>query len=225
MSKQTIGFPDELQEYLRDVSLRESDARRQLRIETESHPQSEMQIAPEQAQFFQLLIRLMGARRTLEVGVFTGYSALAVAEALPDDGHITACDISEEYTAVARTHWEAAGVDDKIDLRIAPALETLDDLLDDGQGETYDFAFIDADKINYDAYYELCLRLVRPGGLVVLDNTFRSGRVADPLITDESVQAVHDLNGKLRDDARVDLSMLPFIDGVTLARRKEIVTS
>jgi caffeoyl-CoA O-methyltransferase len=220
MSNASIGLSDRLHEYLLDVSLRESEVMRELRTETMKHPQAEMQIAPEQAQFFQLLIRLMGATRTLEVGVFTGYSAMAVAEALPADGHITACDISEEYTSVAQTYWERAGVADKIDLRIGPALETLDTLIEDGAAETYDFAFIDADKINYDRYYEQCLTLVRPGGLVVLDNTFRDGRVAENEIDDESVQVVHDLNARIRADERVDVSMLPLADGVTLARKR-----
>lgn len=220
MSNASIGLSDRLQEYLLDVSLRESETMRALRTETMTHPQAEMQIAPEQAQFFQLLIRLMGARRTLEVGVFTGYSALAVAEAMPTDGEITACDISEEYTSIAQTYWKRAGVEEKIDLRIAPALETLDALLSEGAGETYDFAFIDADKINYDCYYEQCLALVRPGGLVVLDNTFRDGRVASPQIEDESVQVVHDLNVRIHADERVDVSMLPLADGVTLARKR-----
>ncbi|PEN13059.1 methyltransferase [Longibacter salinarum] len=221
MSNKSIGLPDDLQEYMLDVSLRESEVMRKLRVETMSHPQSEMQIAPEQAQFFQLLLRLMNARRTLEVGVFTGYSALAAAEAIPSDGHVTALDISEEYTNVARRYWEEAGVADKIDLRIAPALDSLDVLLEkENAAETYDFAFIDADKINYPTYYELCLRLVRPGGLVVLDNTFRDGRVAHPEIEEESVQVVHDLNTAIHADDRVDVSMLPLADGVTLARKR-----
>jgi len=220
MSNASIGLSDRLHEYLLDVSLRESEVMRELRTETMQHPQSEMQIAPEQAQFFQLLIQLMGATRTLEVGVFTGYSALVVAEALPSDGHITACDISEEYTSVAQTYWERAGVADKIDLRIGPALKTLDALIADGAAGTYDFAFIDADKINYDRYYEQCLTLVRSGGLVVLDNTFRDGRVAKNPIEDESVQVVHDLNARIHADDRVDVSMLPLADGVTLARKR-----
>jgi predicted O-methyltransferase YrrM len=220
MSNASIGLSDRLHEYLLDVSLRESEVMRELRTETMKHPQSEMQIAPEQAQFFQLLIRLMGAKRTLEVGVFTGYSALAVAEALPANGHITACDISEEYTSIAQTYWKRAGVADTIDLRIGPALDTLDALIANGAAGTYDFAFIDADKINYDRYYEQCLTLVRSGGLVVLDNTFRDGRVAENPIEDESVQVVHDLNARIHADDRVDVSMLPLADGVTLARKR-----
>ncbi len=220
MSAQSIGLSDELHEYLLSVSLRESEAMRQLREETAEHPMSQMQIAPEQAQFFQFLIRLIGARRTLEVGVFTGYSALAVAEVLPPNGEVVACDVSEEYTQVARRHWRAAGVADAIDLRLAPAAETLDALLDDGQAGTFDFAFIDADKEPYDTYYEQSLRLLRPGGVVALDNMFRDGRVAEADVEDESVRAIQRLNQKIRDDDRVDLSLLPLADGVTLAMKR-----
>jgi caffeoyl-CoA O-methyltransferase len=179
-----------------------------------------MQIAPEQAQFLQFLLRLIGARRTIEVGVFTGYSALAAAEVLPPSGEIVACDVSEEYTDVARRYWEAAGVADRIDLRIAPAADTLDALLDDGQAGTFDFSFIDADKETYDTYYEQSLRLLRPGGVIALDNVFRDGRVTDPDIADESVRAIQDLNEKLHTDERVDLTMLPLADGVTLAMKR-----
>jgi len=221
MSNKSIGLSDDLQEYLLDVSLRESDVMRRLRVETMSHPQADMQIAPEQAQFFQLLLQLMDARRTIEVGVFTGYSALAAAEVLAEDGRITALDISEEYTAVARRYWEEAGVADKIDLRIAPAQESLAHMLEtENLAASYDFAFIDADKSNYPIYYEHCLRLVRPGGLIALDNTFRDGRVAQPDIEEESVQVVHDLNKAIHSDDRVDISMLPLADGVTLARKR-----
>ena len=220
MSAQSIGLSDDLHEYLLSVSLRESDAMRRLREETAEHPKSEMQIAPEQAQFFQFLVRLLGARRTLEVGVFTGYSALAVAEVLPPNGEVVACDKSEEYTQIARRHWQAAGVDDQIDLRLAPAADTLDVLLDDGQAGTFDFAFIDADKEAYDTYYERSLRLLRPGGVMALDNMFRNGRVTDPDIEDESVRAIQRLNKKIHNDDRVDLSLLPLADGVTLAMRR-----
>jgi caffeoyl-CoA O-methyltransferase len=202
------------------VSLRESDVMRQLREATAEHPKSQMQIAPEQAQFFQWLVRLMDARRTLEVGVFTGYSALAVAEVLPPDGTVVACDISEEYTRTARRYWAEAGVTDRIDLRIAPAADTLDALLDDGQAGTFDFAFIDADKEAYDTYYERSLRLLRPGGVVALDNMFRDGRVTDPDVEAESVRAIQRLNDKIHDDDRVDLTLLPLADGVTLARKR-----
>lgn len=220
MSNKSIGLSSALHEYMLDVSLRESDVMKRLRSETMDHPKSEMQIAPEQAQFFQLILRLMEARRTLEIGVFTGYSALAAAEVLPEDGKVLACDVSREYTSIARRYWKEAGVEDRVDLRIAPALDTLDELLDTGRTATFDFAFIDADKVNYDGYYERCLRLLRTGGLIALDNTFRSGRVADDTVTDEGIVAVRRLNEKIHDDDRVDLSMLPLADGVTLARKR-----
>jgi len=220
MSSQSIGLSDELHEYLLSVSLRESAVLRRLREETAEHPKAEMQIAPEQGQFFQFLVRLIGARRTLEVGVFTGYSALAVAEALPSDGEVVACDKSDEYTQVARRYWREAGVADRIDLRLAPAADTLAALLDDGQAGTFDFAFIDADKETYDTYYEQALRLLRPGGVVALDNVFRDGRVVESDVADESVRAIQRLNEKLHDDERVDLTMLPLADGVTLAMKR-----
>jgi caffeoyl-CoA O-methyltransferase len=220
MSKKSIGLSDDFHEYLLSVSLRESDVRARLREETAEHPHSDMQIAPEQGQFLQFLVQLIGARRTVEVGVFTGYSALAVAEVLPPGGEIVACDVSEEYTQVARRYWAEAGVDDNIDLRIAPADETLAALLEDGQEGTFDFAFIDADKETYDTYYEQSLRLLRPGGVVALDNVFRGGRVADPDVEDESVRAIQRLNEKIHDDERVDLSVLPLADGVTLAMKR-----
>lgn len=220
MSSTSIGLSDDLHDYLLSVSLRESDVMSRLRDETADHPKSGMQIAPEQAQFFQFLVQLIGARRTVEVGVFTGYSALAVAEVLPSNGEIVACDISEEYTEVARRYWAEAGVDDKIDLRLAPADETLAALIEDGQAGTFDFAFIDADKETYDTYYEQSLTLLRPGGVVALDNMFRGGRVAEPEIEDESVQATQALNEKLHEDERVDLSVLPLADGVTLAMKR-----
>lgn len=220
MSSKSIGLTDELHEYLLSVSLRESKVMQRLREETAEHPKSEMQIAPEQAQFFKLLVNLIGARRTLEVGVFTGYSALAVAETLPSSGEVVACDISEEYTQVARDYWQEAGVDDIIDLRIAPADETLDTLLEDGQDGTFDFAFIDADKEQYDTYYEQSLKLLRPGGVIALDNMFRDGRVTDPAPEDESIAAIQRLNEKLHDDERVELSVLPLADGVTLAMKR-----
>lgn len=220
MSNRTPHLTDELYEYMLDVSLREPEVMRRLRAETARHPESDMQIAPEQGQFMALLVRLLGATRALEIGTFTGYSALAVARALPADGQLIACDISEEYTAIARRYWETAGVADRIDLRIAPALETLAALGDEGQDGTFDFAFIDADKETYDAYYEHCLTLLRPGGLVVLDNTFRNGRVVNAEAHGESVQAIHRLNEKLRNDDRIHLSLLPLADGVTLALKR-----
>jgi caffeoyl-CoA O-methyltransferase len=220
MTRQTLPLDDRLYRYLLDVSLREPDVLRRLREETASHPAAEMQIAPEQGQFMALLVRLLGARRTLEVGVFTGYSALAVALALPADGRVVACDVSEEYTAVARRWWREAGVEDRIDLRLGPARDTLRRLAADGQAETFDFAFLDADKEPYAEYYELLLGLLRPGGLLMVDNVLAGGRVADPSATDPGVEGIRALNARLRDDERVDLSLLPVADGLALARKR-----
>jgi predicted O-methyltransferase YrrM len=179
-----------------------------------------MQIAPEQGAFMALLVQLMGATKTLEVGVFTGYSSLCVALALPPEGQIVACDVSHKYTDIARRYWQLAGVEPKIDLRIAPALETLDALLAAGHANTFDFAFIDADKVNYDAYYERSLQLVRAGGLIAIDNVLWSGRVADPQIQDDDTTAIRTLNAKLHQDERVTLSLLPLSDGLTLALKR-----
>jgi caffeoyl-CoA O-methyltransferase len=220
MTNRSISLTDSLYGYLLSVSLREPDVLRRLRDETAALPNARMQIAPEQGQFMALLVRLMGARRCLEVGVFTGYSSLAVALALPDDGRIVACDVSEDWTAVARRHWSAAGVAHKINLRLAPALDTLEGLLADGEAGTYDFAFLDADKENYRRYYELALELVRPGGLIVADNTLWSGRVADPANDEASTVALRRFNEQLHRDVRVDLSLVPIGDGLTLARKR-----
>ena len=220
MSRQTLPLDDRLYEYLLSVSLREPDVLRRLREETARHPEAAMQIAPEQGQFMGMLARLVGARKYLEVGVFTGYSALAVALALPFDGRVVALDISEEFTAVARRYWREAGVDQMIRLNLGPAIETLDRLLDDGEGDTFDFAFIDADKPNYAAYFERTLSLLRPGGLVTIDNVLWSGKVADPAIHDPDVDAIRSLNTALLSDERIDLSLLPLGDGLTLARKR-----
>ncbi len=220
MSKQTLGLDNQLYDYLLSVSLREPDILRQLREETASYPMARMQISPEQGQFMALLVQLLGATKTLEVGVFTGYSSLCVALALPPNGKIVACDVSEEYTAIARRYWQAAGVADKIDLRLAPALETLDELLAAGQAESFDFAFIDADKGNYEGYYERALQLIRPGGLIAIDNVLWSGRVADPQEQGNNTQALRALNEKLHDDERITLSMVPIADGLTLALKR-----
>ena len=220
MSRTTVTLDDRLHDYLLRVSLREPEVLRRLREETASHPMANMQIAPEQGQFMALLIRMLGARRVLEVGVFTGYSSLAMALALPPEGRIVACDVSEEYTSIARRFWREAGVEDRIDLRIAPALETLDALLAEGQSGTFDFAFIDADKPNYRAYYERCLTLLRPGGVVAIDNVLWSGTVADPAQSDPDIEAIRALNLALHEDPRVDLSLLPLADGLTLARKR-----
>jgi len=193
---------------------------RKLREETASHPRAQMQIAPEQGQFMALLVQLLGARRTLEVGVFTGYSSLAVALALPADGTIVACDVNEEFTAVARRYWKEAGVDNMIDLRLKPALETLRELLAERRQGTFDMAFIDADKSNYEGYYESAMELVRPGGLILIDNVLWSGRVADPANDDADTKALRALNKKLLTDSRVSLSMLPVADGLTLALKR-----
>ncbi|MBF2050856.1 MAG: class I SAM-dependent methyltransferase [Leptolyngbya sp. IPPAS B-1204] len=209
-----------LYQYLLSVSLREPEVLQQLRQETANHPMSQMQIAPEQGQFMMLLIQLMGAKKALEVGVFTGYSSLAVALALPADGKLIACDVSEDYTSVAQRYWQRAGVADKIDLRIAPALETLDALLADGQANSFDFAFIDADKSNYPGYYERALQLVRPGGLIVIDNVLWSGRVADPEVQDNRTQAIREFNQTLHQDDRIFPCMIAIADGLTLALKK-----
>ncbi|MEH2152019.1 class I SAM-dependent methyltransferase [Nostoc sp.] len=220
MPKQSIGLDNQLYNYLLSVSLREPEILGKLRQETANHPRSGMQISPEQGQFMRLLVELIGAKKTLEVGVFTGYSSLSVALALPTDGKIIACDVSEEFTAIARRYWQEAGVADKIDLRLAPALETLDQLLATGQAETFDFAFIDADKENYDGYYERSLQLARPGGLIAIDNVLWSGQVADEQNQDESTQAIRALNEKLHHDERVTLSLVPIADGLTLAIKR-----
>ena len=219
MSNQSINLDDRLYSYLQSVSLREPEILTQLRQETARHSMSQMQIAPEQGQFMALLIQLMGAKKTLEVGVFTGYSSLVVAMALPPDGKVVACDVSEEYTSIARRYWQQAGVANKIELHIAPALETLDHLLAKGHIGTFDFAFIDADKSNYDGYYERSLQLVRSGGLVAIDNVLWYGRVADSQVQDKSTNSIRAFNQKLHQDARVSLSMVPIGDGLTLVRK------
>ncbi|HQR52761.1 MAG TPA: class I SAM-dependent methyltransferase [Burkholderiales bacterium] len=220
MTNRTFTLSDSLYDYFASVSLREADILRRLRDETATLPRATMQIAPEQGQFLALLVQLTGARRCLEVGVFTGYSALCVAAALPADGSVVACDVSEEWTAVARRYWEEAGVAERIELKLAPAVETLDRLLANGQSGTFDFAFIDADKPNYSNYFERSLRLVRQGGLIAVDNTLWYGRVADPENHDEDTEAIRRFNRSLHADARIDLSLVPIGDGVTLARKR-----
>ena len=219
MSRHTTKLTQELYQYILDVSLREHDLLRALREETAAHPRAAMQISPDQGQFMAFLARLMGARSALEIGVFTGYSSLAVALAMPPEGRIVACDISAEFTAVARRYWEAAGVLGKIDLRLAPALETLDALLEDGRADSFDFGFIDADKESYGAYFERALRLLRPGGLMVIDNVLRRGEVADPSVQNTATAAIRELNARLLHDARIHLSMIPVGDGLTLAQK------
>ncbi len=220
MWKSTLGLSGPIYDYLLHASLREPEVLRRLREETATMPMALMQIAPEQGQFMALLVELTGAKRTLEIGVFTGYSSLWVALALPADGQIVACDVNREWTAVARRYWRDAGVADKIDLRLAPALETLDALLESGAAGSFDFAFIDAKKTEYAEYYERVLELLRAGGLVAVDNVLWSGSVADPAKDDEDTTAIRAFNEKLRDDERVSLSLVPIADGLTLARKR-----
>ena len=220
MASRTLSLTDPLYDYLLKVSLREPPLLVRLREETEALPLAVMQISPEQGQFMALLVELIGARRTLEVGTFTGYSALCVARALPADGQIVACDISAEYTDIARRYWAEAGIADKIDLRLAPALDTLDALLDDGQAGAFDFAFIDADKENYNGYYERCLALLRKGGLVAVDNVLWNGAVVNPVKQDLDTKAIRALNLQLHQDERVSLSLVPIGDGLALARKR-----
>ncbi|MDQ3755466.1 MAG: class I SAM-dependent methyltransferase [Acidobacteriota bacterium] len=221
MSNKFLPLNDRLYEYLQVVSLREPDILRRLREETSALPDARMQISPEQGQFMALLVQLMNAEKTLEVGVFTGYSALCVALALPANGRVVACDISEEWTQIARRYWVAAGIAEKITLRLAPANETLDELLADGQAGTFDFAFIDADKSNYEGYYERALKLVRTGGLIAVDNVLWSGRVADATEQEPDTVSLRAFNRKLHQDDRVSLSLVPIADGLTLALKRE----
>jgi predicted O-methyltransferase YrrM len=220
MSNQTLKLSAEVYQYLLNISIREHPVLAALRQETMALSTSQMQIAPEQGQFMALLVKLAGVRQALEVGVFTGYSALAVALALPADGHLIACDISEAYTAIAQRYWQQAGVDKRIELRLGPAVDTLQQLIETGAANTFDFAFIDADKSNYDTYYEQAMVLVRPGGLIAIDNVLWSGRVADPTVTDNRTQHIRALNQKLHADQRVDLSLVPIGDGLTLALKR-----
>jgi predicted O-methyltransferase YrrM len=219
VSTKSIGLSDELHDYLLKVGVREPPILRRLREETAALPQGGMQISPEQGAFFALLVGLMDVRTYLEVGTFTGYSSLSVAIAFPADGRLTCCDISPEWTDVARRYWTEAGVVDRIDLRLGPAVETLDGLVAEGAGASYDFAFLDADKGNYAAYYERMLDLLRPGGVLAIDNVLWSGRVIDPAEDDESTRALRDLNERIATDARVQLAMLPIGDGLSLVRK------
>ncbi|MCY3538467.1 MAG: SAM-dependent methyltransferase [Acidimicrobiia bacterium] len=221
MSSGNAFIPPDIYQYILDDTLRDDPLSRRLREETALLPESNMQIAPDQGRFMALLVRMMGAERIIEVGVFTGYSSLCMARALPETGLLVACDVSVEYTDVARRYWKQAGVSDRIDLRIGPALETLDELIRQGREEEFDLAFIDADKENYPDYYEKCLVLVRPGGLLIIDNTLWSGRVADPTDQDQVTSTIRNLNARVGQDDRLsDVSLLPIGDGLLLARRR-----
>jgi len=220
MSRRSWGIDEKVRKYLLDHSLREPPAAAELRAVTAKLPYAGMQISPEQGQLMALLVQAVGARRAIEIGTFTGYSALWVALALPPDGKLVCCDVSAEWTAVGKPYWEKAGVAGKIDLRIAPALETLDRLLAEGGAGAYDFAFIDADKTGYDAYYERCLQLLRRAGLIAIDNVLWGGDVANPKKRSADTLALRALNKKIHGDERVTLSMLPVGDGVTLAMKR-----
>ena len=219
MSPRTVNLTDRLYDYLQQSSLREPPLLARLREETAKLPGAMMQIAPDQGQFMALLVRLIGARRCLEIGIFTGCSALWVALALPEDGRLVACDVNPDTTAIGRRYWAEAGVADKIDLRLAPAKETLDRLIAEGARD-FDFAFIDADKAGYDGYYERVLTLLRPGGLVAVDNVLWGGSVADPAVQDKDTMAIRALNAKVREDDRVDQALLTIGDGLLLARKR-----
>ncbi len=213
-------LPDDVERYVGEVITKETPLQKRLRAETAKLPMSMMQIGPDQGALLALLVRLIGAKRTLEIGTFTGYSALTVAQALPEGGKVIACDISEEWTAIARRYWREAGLDDRIELRLGPAAETLKALLQAGGAGSFDFAFIDADKSGYDTYYELCLQLIRPNGLIAIDNVLWSGAVLDPKKSDADTVALRALNLKTRDDARVDSALLTVGDGLMLARKR-----
>jgi predicted O-methyltransferase YrrM len=217
MSRIHTPITDELAHYIREVTLREPEALRRLREGTEDHPQASMQTSPEQGQFLHLMARAVSARKTLEVGVFLGYSSTWVALALPPGGEVIACDVSEEYTSRARRTWQEAGVEERIDLRLGPALDTLDGLLEQGHADSFDFAFIDADKKNYGNYYERALQLLRRGGMIAIDNVLWDGRVIDPAVHDEDTEAIRAFNRKLHADQRVAISMATMGDGLALA--------
>jgi predicted O-methyltransferase YrrM len=219
MSNKTLCITEKLYEYMLSVSLREPDVLRELRFETASDEHANMQISPEQGQFMALLVKLLGAKKTLDVGVYTGYSSLCIALSMPKDGRVIACDLNREWTDTAKRYWLRAGVTDKIKLRLAPAQKTLEALLAKKEAASFDFAFIDADKINYDMYYEYCLELIRPGGLIAIDNVLWDGAVADDAADDADTTAIRTLNHKIHTDPRVEISLVPIADGLTLARK------
>ena len=220
MSRFTFGLPEDLRGYIHAVSLRETALQKRLRDETAQLPQGGMQISPEQGQLMALLARLIGAKFYLEIGTFTGYSALSVVQAMPAEGRAICCDVSEEWTSVARQYWKEAGIAERIDLRLAPAVETLDALLAGGYEGKVDLAFVDADKTGYAAYVERIARLLRPNGLLLVDNVLWGGKVADPSVTSADTIALREFNLRLKDDPRFDISMLPVGDGLTLARKR-----
>ena len=220
MSRRTIQLDEPVHEWLLENSLRETPVQAQLRDAMDDHPEGEMQTSPEQVQLLALILKTMQARRVIEVGVFTGYSAMGMAMALPDDGVLVACDLSPEHMAVAKSWWDRAGVSDRIVPRVGPAIESLQAMLADGQGGTYDFMYFDADKEAFLEYYELGLRLLRPGGLLTFDNMLKGGRVADPSVTDSSTEATRALAKKLLGDDRVEYSLNPIGDGLALAMLK-----
>lgn len=219
MSRDNAFIDPDLYEYILSTTLRDDPLLSELREETERLPEGRMQISPDQGQFMAMLVKLSGATRAVEVGVFTGYSSLCVARALPDDGRLVACDTSVEYTDIARHYWARAGVADKIDLRLGPAVDTLERMIDRGESGTFDFAFIDADKANYPTYYERCLQLLRRGGLVLVDNALWGGHVADPERNDDITSTMRRLNALAGRDCRVEASLLPIGDGLLFARK------
>ena len=219
MSSSTIGLDKNLREYLLNVSVKEHDVLKTLRKETLKLNEYQMQISPEQGSFLSFLINIINAKRTIDIGVFTGYSSLVVALALPDDGLVTACDTNEDWTNIAQEHWKMAEIDHKVDLCIAPATQTLDTLILEGFEGFYDFSFIDADKINYQKYFDKSLKLIRTGGIIAIDNVLWSGRVTDDSDSDPATRAIKEFNKQLYKDKRVDISMIPIGDGLTLARK------
>jgi len=220
MSSSTIGLNNELRKYMLDVSFRDDEILKQLREETLTLKEAQMQISPEQGAFLSILTKILNAKKTLDIGVFTGYSSLVVARELPDDGLVVACDTSIEWTSIAKKYWKLAGVDNKVGLHLAPARETLEKLIEDGQASTYDFSFIDADKINYQSYYEYSLTLVKPGGIIAVDNVLWSGQVIDEYDSEPATRAIRSFNEQLYQDDRVSISMVPIGDGLTLAYKK-----
>jgi len=220
MSRHTLNLTDDLYLYSLSIGLREHPVLTRLREATESHPMAKMQISPDQGQFMAFLVRLTGARRILEIGTFTGYSALAMALALPDSGRLMACEIDPDYARIALDYWGRAQVAHKIELRLAPAAETLSRLLSEGAADTFDLCFVDADKQNYDTYYELGLKLLRPGGLMLVDNILRGGDSANPATTSLGTQAIRALNTRMHGDSRVELSFVPIGDGLMFAQKR-----